>query len=123
MPRVVAAVTGIVTSLCALFGLFYNTQTFAVSLSGGFADLTREHQMRYFYAAFYTMSAICVSCYVILLWCGFQIARRRYAWSNLLIGVWIFEVIYFLAIGAMWAHSDIDIGASVGGATGVANGG
>ncbi len=121
MPRAVATATGLVTMLCALFGLAYNTQSLAVSRSGGFAHLVRDHQMTYFYHAFYAMSAVCVGCYLLLLWGGFQLARQRFFQSGLLIGVWVFEIVYFLAVGSLWRNPQL--GASVAGATGVANGG
>jgi len=116
-----ATAIGIVTMLCALFGLFYNAQGIAVSLSGGFEGLVREHKMTHFYAAFYAMSAICVVCYLILFWGGYQLARRRFSVSWLLISAWLFEIVYFLVIGLTWRIPDV--GGSIAGATGVANGG
>ncbi len=77
--------------------------------------------MIYFYAAFYAMSVICIVCYLALLWGGVRLVRLRFSGSRLLIGVWMFEVVYFLGVGFMWHVSEV--GASVAGATGVANGG
>ena len=77
--------------------------------------------MTHFYAAFYAMSAICVVCYLILFWGGYQLARRRFSVSWLLISAWLFEIVYFLVIGLTWRIPDL--GGSIAGATGVANGG
>lgn len=121
MPRAVIVATGVVTLLCALFGLLYTAQSLAVSLGGGFGDLARHHQMTHFYPAFYLMSAVSIACYVALLWGAFQLTRQRFSYSGLLIGVWLFEIVYFLAVGLLFRSSQL--GASVAGATGVANGG
>jgi hypothetical protein len=112
---------GIVTIICAALGLLYNAQGFMVSLTGGFADVVREHRMIWFYPAFYTMSAICIACYVVLLWAGYCLTRQRFSTSGLLISVWLFEIGYFLALGMSWRVPSL--GESIAGATGVANGG
>ena len=53
-----APVVGIVTMICAAFGLLYNGQSLTVSLTGGFEDLVREHRMTWFYPVFYSMSGV-----------------------------------------------------------------
>jgi hypothetical protein len=78
MPRVTAIATGVVTALCALFGILYNAQSLVVGVSGGFSDLVRQDGMDYFYPAFYSMSAICIVCYLGLFWGGVQLARQRF---------------------------------------------
>jgi hypothetical protein len=112
---------GIVTIVCAVFGLLYNVQSLTVSLWGGLADFVREHRMTWFYPAFYAMSAVCVACYVVLLWAGYRLARQRLSASGLLISAWLFEIGYFLAVGVSWHIPGV--GESIAGASGVANGG
>jgi hypothetical protein len=112
---------GIVTIVCATLGLLYTAHHLAFSVAGGFADLVREHGMTWFYPAFYAMSAICVACYTVLLWAGYRLARRRMSASRVLIGVWLFEIGYFLGLGLSWHIPDL--GMSIAGASGVANGG
>ena len=80
-----------------------------------------QRGLSYFYPAFYTMSAVCVVCYVLLLACSTALLRSRVRWSGLLTGVLVFEVVYFFAVAALWMVPTI--GQSVAGATGVANGG
>src|SRR5206468_3539161 len=74
----------------------------AVSVGGGFAEIVRDHEMRHFYVAFYTMSAVCIACYLALLVGGVQLVRRRPWAAGLLVGVWIFELLYFFVVGALW---------------------
>jgi len=119
--RTALLATATVTILCAVLGLLYNAQSLAVGLGGRFAEIVRDHEMRHFYVAFYTMSAVCIACYLALLVGGVQLVRRRPWAAGLLVGVWIFELLYFFVVGALWRVTAIS--ASVAGATGVANGG
>jgi hypothetical protein len=122
MPGKLATGIGIVTIVCAVLGLLYNAQSLMVSLTGGFADLVGEQGMAWFYPAFYAMSAICIVCYAVLLWTGYRLARRQLSASSVLISAWVFEIGYFLVVGMAWLIPN-DVGESIAGASGVANGG
>ena len=75
----------------------------------------------YFRQAFYTMSAICVACYLILAYLGVQFIRAKTAPLRLFVGLMIFEVAYFFSLAAFWSTSRL--GSSIAAASGVANGG
>lgn len=115
--EVLLRITGVVAILVSGLGLAYNVSNLFTDFSS-FAD---ELELEYFYTAFYSMSAICIACYLAILLCGIQFVRLRTNLRFLFVGVLIFEVLYFFAIAAMWLIPSI--GRSVGGATGVANGG
>jgi hypothetical protein len=119
--RTIALVTAIITIACAVFGVLYNGWSLAADLGGAFTEAARDPEMQHFYGAFYTMSAVSIACYLTLLVGGVQLVRRRRWAPWLLLGVWVFEIVYFFAVGALWRVSAI--GPSVAGATGVANGG
>ncbi len=108
---------GVASVVMASVGLWYNLTT----LFTDFSSLMQEHDIPHFYPAFYTMSAICIGCYLVLLTCGIQFIRLRTRLLGLFIGIIIFEVVYFFSIGTMWLIPKV--GMSVGAATGVANGG
>ncbi|MHC4570730.1 MAG: hypothetical protein ACYS0C_01460 [Planctomycetota bacterium] len=108
---------GVISTVLAVLGLWYNSS----SLFTDFSEFVQEQDIPYFYPAFYTMSAVCIACYSILLICGVQFLRLRTRLLSLFVVVLIFEVIYFFSIGAMWLVPKI--GMSVAAATGVANGG
>jgi hypothetical protein len=112
---------GVVTMLCAVVGLLYNVQSLAVGLSGKFDDIARAHVMRHFHAAFYLMSAVCILLFLVLLWGGYHLARRRLSVAGVLAVAWLFEIAYIVAIRYTSRFSDI--GGSIAGAAGVANGG
>jgi hypothetical protein len=122
MPGKLATGIGILTIVCAVFGLLYNAQSLVACQIGGFADLVMESRMTWFYPAFYAMSAICIVCYAVLLWTGYRLARRQFSASSVLIRAWLFEIGYFLVVGAAWRIPD-DVGESIAAASGVANGG
>src|SRR5207247_730456 len=84
--RTALLATATVTILCAVLGLLYNAQSLAVGLGGGFAEIVRDHEMRHFYVAFYTMSAVCIAGYLALLVGGVQLVRRRPWAAGLLVG-------------------------------------
>jgi len=108
---------GIVSIAVAAIGLLYNM----ISLFTDFSDLVQEQGTVHFYPAFYTMSVICIACYIALLTCGVQFVRLRTNLLKLFVGVIIFEIVYFFSIGPMWLIPKI--GMSVAAASGVANGG
>lgn len=121
--RVALAIVGVVAILCGLFGLFYNYSSFSALIVQGKHEFDPE--IPYFNAVFFTMSAICVLCYIVLIVCGVQLARKRLAWVWVFIGVQMFEVIYFFSIALLWlvGIAAPRFGSSVAAATGVANGG
>lgn len=98
-------------------GLFYNGS----SLSVDFSQFHDEQELPFFYPAFYTMSAICILCFLLLLALGVQLIRMKSGAVSLFVLLLIFEVLYTLAIGPMWLLPSV--GRSIGAATGVANGG
>jgi hypothetical protein len=120
-PRVLVVIVGAIAVLTALCGLYYNSASLSTALCGGFSDLVGQHEVTYFYPAFYVMSGICIVCYLLLLVVGVDLLRARLRWSRFLTGVLIFEVVYFFSIGVLWLMPNV--GMSVGAATGVANGG
>jgi hypothetical protein len=121
IPKALMVVTAVVALLAALLGLWYNGTTMLIAIRGGFSKTIKEPGLSHFYPAFYTMSAICVVCYLLLLACGIALLRSRVRWSQLLTGVLIFEVVYVFVVAALWMAPTI--GRSVAAATGLANGG
>lgn len=120
-PKKVLQVIGVVAILCAAFGLYYNASSLRVSFSGAFTSIESQHDVPYFYPAFYIMSAICVGCYALLIVFGIQFIRGRVAHLHRFATLLVFEVVYFFSVAMFWLVPDI--GMSVGAATGVANGG
>lgn len=119
--KMVAVVLGVVSVLCAAVGLFYNASSLFISFSGGFQTLVVREKLSYFYPAFYTMSAVCVACYLILFFCGVEFLRSRFRFVWMFVSVLAIEVIYFFSIGVCWLIPSL--GDGIGAATGVANGG
>jgi hypothetical protein len=121
LPRISVLVVGAISTIAGFLGLCYNGMTLTVALRGGFSDLIKEQSLTGFYPAFYTMSGICVVCYLLLLTCGIALLRARLRWSGFLTGLLLFEMIYFLSIALLWKRLPDSL--SVTAATGVANGG
>ncbi len=120
-PRgMIATGLGLVTLLCALLGLAYNGLALILGLHGAFDEVAREYQLTHFDAAFYSMSAICVGCYLVLLCGSCQLIRRRFSAYHLLIGVWLFEIAYYLVVLGV---SRIPDRSGIDAAMGAANGG
>ena len=117
----VATALGIVTLLCAVLGLAYNASTLADVLSGSKDAIARERPLMHFHAAFYGMSAICITCYLLLILGAIWLMRGRPHATRLLAGVWFFEIAYFFLVGTLWGVPVL--GASIAGATGLADGG
>jgi len=120
-PKALMVVIAVVALLTALFGLYYNGISMFTAIIGGFSDLTTQHGLSHFYPAFYTMSAVCILCYALLLTCSIALLRSRLRWSRLLTGVLIFEVVYFFVVAVLLKAPTI--GLSIAAAMGVANGG
>jgi hypothetical protein len=115
--KVFLMVVGVASIILAALGFWYNSATLFADFSG----LVQESDIPYFYPAFYTMSTICILCYVVLLVCGIQFVRLRTGLFPLFVGILIFEVVYFFSLGTMWLNPKV--GMSIAAATGVANGG
>ncbi len=91
-------------------------------MRGGFEPVVARHDSSAFYPAFYSMSASCVTFYAVLAWCGVRFVRLRpgAAWPFTVL--MIVEVVYFFSVAA-FAMRVPDVGMSIAGALGVANGG
>ena len=121
LPKILFRGIGVISVLCALTGLIYNTGTIWGCLAGAFTPVVNAHDERYFYPAFYVMSAICIFCYLALLYFGFRfllLKRGHVFWFT---GLVLFEAAYFFCIGLSWLLPNF--GMSIGAATGVAYGG
>jgi len=110
---------GIVALLCASLGLTYNLT--GLANSAVFRTPSHSQKFPFFFPAYYTMTAVCVICYLLLAICGIQFLRGRVRWVLTFVPLMTFEVVYVFAISALWMSPSI--GLSVGAATGVANGG
>lgn len=116
-----ANLVGVVTLGAAFLGLCYNAISSSVVLSGALETPQHRQDLPYFYPAFYVMSGICVTCYIVLLICAVDFVMSRLRYLRLFALVLLFEVLYTFSIGGLWL--DPTIGLSVAAATGIANGG
>ncbi len=121
VTNVPAIIVGIVAILTSLLGILYSVPIIIGAARGVFEPMLQNGNEPYFYPAFYTMSGICVACYLILFVCGIDLVRSRLRWVRLVTLILLFEVGYFFAVGSLWLEPTI--GRSVGAATGVSNGG
>ena len=112
---------GIISVITALFGLWYNGSTLLVAFSGAFNDDKTTEEMPYLLPAFYTMSAVCIICYILLAIFGYQLIRGRYQNIPKFVAVVIFEAVFFFSTALLWLVPNV--GLSIGGATGIAMGG
>jgi len=117
LPNVLLRSIGVASILLAALGLLYNAMFTLPEFFLG----TDEPVGPYFYPAFYTMSAICVACYVLLLTLGIQFFRLNTSNLGLFVFLFLFEIIYMKIVFILWNQPII--GMSVAEATGVANGG
>jgi hypothetical protein len=117
LPNALLRCIGIASILLAAFGLLYNAMFILPEFFLGFEKQANP----YFYPAFYTMSAICVACYVLLLTLGIQFVRLNVSNLGLFVFLFLFEIIYIKVVFILWSQPTI--GMSVAEATGVANGG
>ncbi len=118
ISKIFVLATAIITILCCLFGLFYNSSSLISAFSGVFGN---KEDQPYFYAAFYSMSVICILFYICLIGFSIDLIRGHFRTIIPFTGVLIVEVIYFFSIGTLWLHPKF--GMSIAAATGVANGG
>jgi hypothetical protein len=100
---------GIASIAMAVYGLWYNLQTLFMD----FSNIPQEHNTPYFYPVFYTMSAICIGCYITLLVCGVQFIRLRTNLLVLFICAIIFEVVHFFSIGILWAAPKVKMSVEI----------
>ena len=119
--KIIFCVIGTLSIVTGLFGLWYNGVTLATALSGAFDDEQTVTDMPHFSVAFYSMSLICVICYLLLVFFGFQFVRGRYANNPKFVGLLIFEVAFFFLTSFLWFIPNV--GSSIAGATGVSSGG
>jgi hypothetical protein len=121
VARITLRIVGAVVLLCAAFGLFYNSVSFIAVASGAADTIDPESPMPYFRSAFYALSAICVICYLALVWCGIQFVRARPDLWALFSIVLVVEVLSYLTAGWLWRNPTL--GVSVAAATGISQGG
>jgi hypothetical protein len=107
--------------LLAMLGLWYNYSTLFLDYSLSLQDSGKEHDVQNFYPIFYTMSVTCIVFYLLLLASGVQLIRNKTGWAFVLLAVVVAEVLYFLFVGYLWAHSPARF--SIAAATGVSSGG
>ncbi len=112
--RVILIFIGVISVIFSLLGFLYNF----ISLIN---VVPHKQETPYFYSAYYTMSAICIACFIVLLLCGVQFIRLRSGIFPLFAGILIFEVVYIFSIGVTWLIPKV--GLNIAAATGVANGG
>jgi len=113
-------VVGVVSILTGVAGLAYSATTF-------FRDYAQSAgpETPYFYACFYLMSGICIMCCAGLVYAGKRFLRGDSEPIKWFIGLLVFEVCFFFAIGTAWASGVIwpEFAMSVAAATGIATGG
>ena len=121
-PLIVLKIVGVFSIICALLGLYYNVSGLVGHLQVSSASSAEAHRdMPYFQPAYYAMSFICVVSYVLLFVFGLNFIRCRIAhfWPFTILPA--FEFIYLFLVSMLWLVPEL--GKSVAGATGIANGG
>jgi hypothetical protein len=119
--RLSVILVGCASTLTGLLGLCYNGITLFSALQGAFSGSVADQGLKYFYPAFYAMSAVCITCHMLLVVFGIDLLRQRFRFSWFLTGVLVFEIVYFVSLGPLWLVPGV--GMSIAAATGVANGG
>jgi hypothetical protein len=107
---------GAVTLACALYGLYYNVAAFR-----GVSRSSPDPNAPHFHQAFYVLSAICISFYVVLSWIGVEFILGYSERWPLFVTVLIAEIIYIAMLGLLWARSKHAM--SIAAATGASSGG
>lgn len=118
LPTYTIRAVGIVSIILACLGLWYNLSGFSSILNS-----EQDPQTPYFQPAFLVMTAICSVCYVSLIILGLLFLRLKTQYRQFLLGLMIFELIYFFFLALSWAIPNRSIALSIAAATGVANGG
>lgn len=119
--RTAIRAVGVLAIFSALIGLCYNFVGLAVSFTSTYGARIANLDEPYFFPAFYSMSAICIGCYLLLIAFGVQLFRYQTARLKGFTTLLIFEVVYIFLVDILWQVPEI--GRSVAAATGVANGG
>ncbi len=120
-PARAMTLVGVAGILFSTLGFWYNFQTIFMDFSGFHTEMEGEVNPEYFYAAFYSMSGICIIFYSALFLTSIQLIRKQANWAFGLLAIVALELVYYLVIGMMWARSPY--GMSVGAATGISSGG
>ena len=120
IARIFLRIVGAVIVVCAAIGLLFNANSFFAIASGTLEDAIGQHEP-YLYEAFYTLSAVCVICYLALALCGIQFIRLSTSLFWLLALTFSVEAVAFFGTGRLWAHPVY--GDSVAAASGIALGG
>ncbi len=119
LKRLLYAIAGIGSIGSAAAGFWYNSVVLSSFFRGAFQP---DPETPYFLHAYIVMSAICWACFALLLICGIQFLRMKTKLVNAFMGLLLFEVLYFFAVGVLWMLPE-GVGMSIAAATGVANGG
>ena len=104
---------GVCNILFALIGIAFNVYSFFQSSEPPLDNKTST--------AYFVMSYICIAFYILLAIAGVQLIRLRYIWAYYTPIIFAAEILYFMVIVGLWGHPTW--GDSIGGATGIANGG
>jgi hypothetical protein len=105
----------------ASLGLLYNASSLFAVFAGAFDDSPEIAGLPHFYTSFYIMSVICIGCYLAIIAASVGLCLGSATCARLIAMLLLLEVLYFLAIGAMWTLPNA--GRGIGAATGIANGG
>ena len=114
-------IIGVFAVICGAGGLIFNFNSMLGSMAGKYQNIVDQNNLYYFYSVFYTMSIICIACYLVLIFCGINFFRMKIRYLPIFVGVMVFEVIYFLLIRLI--QDDSVLSDSIAAAMGVANGG
>lgn len=110
-----------IMSICAGLGLLYNAVSIAVSFADAFQDHVESTQISHYFPVFYTMSGICVFCYLAIIASSIGLALGSASAARVLGLILVFEIIYTFMIPMLCGH--LAIGKAVNSSLGVANGG
>jgi formate-dependent nitrite reductase membrane component NrfD len=113
-PSYTLRAVGLASVAFAGLGLWYNGSTLR-------AQFAPDAGAPYFFHAFYTMSAVCIFCYLTLATTGIQLLRLRTAWVRVLATIVVLELVFMLGVPFLFMQSAIR--QSVASASGVAMGG
>jgi hypothetical protein len=121
--RAIFIILGVFSLISAGLGLLYNFGTLSAVWSGAFDEVRSElgEELPKVETAYYTMWAICTAFYLGLAFCGAQFLRYRHEIIWTFTGIMAAEVLFFIIVGRLWAHSPY--AASISAATGIAAGG
>src|SRR5438067_1584692 len=122
LPRITLRIVGAVTIGLALVGLLYNGAGIAAISSGAFDQtVATDASQRYLFVAFYVLSGLCITAYIVLFVCGVQFCRLAVWWLWPFLAALGLEAILYFFTGRLWNHPTY--GMSIAGATGISEGG